>query len=65
MTPGRVCGYTATGTVGIAASGVILNTATVAVPSGLTDPDPTDNSSQVSTAVTGSDLVFKDGFEAF
>jgi uncharacterized repeat protein (TIGR01451 family) len=55
--------YTATGTVDVAASGSIVNTATVAVPSGFTDPDLTDNSSQVSTAVAQPDLIFADGFD--
>jgi uncharacterized repeat protein (TIGR01451 family) len=55
--------YMATGTVDIAANSPIVNTATVAVPSGFTDPDPSDNSSQVSTLTT-DDFIFADGFEA-
>ena len=50
---GGVLTYTATGTLATDAEGTLANTATVAVPAGVVDPDPGDNSaSDLDTLVT-------------
>ena len=48
--------FTVTGTVSAGATGTIANTANVANPSGLADPDLTDNSATDSDTITSPDL---------
>ncbi len=52
--------FTAAATVAAAATGALDNTATVAAPPGVTDPDSTDNAATDRTEVA----MFADGFES-
>ena len=49
---GSTVTYTLTGTVNAAATGTLANTATVAVPSGVTDPTPANNSATDTDTLT-------------
>ena len=49
---GATVTYTVTATINASATGALVNTATVAVPAGTTDPDPTDNSATDTDALT-------------
>jgi uncharacterized repeat protein (TIGR01451 family) len=62
--------FTLTGTVPAAATGLLVNTATVAPPPGYTDPDPSDDSSTVTDGISGvvdltvtktGDITYKGG----
>jgi uncharacterized repeat protein (TIGR01451 family) len=59
--------FTLSGTVPASATGLLVNTATVAPPAGVTDPDPTDNTSTVTDEISGVvDLtVTKTGDETY
>jgi uncharacterized repeat protein (TIGR01451 family) len=54
LATGGVVVFTLTGTVPAAATGLLVNTATVSPPPGVTDPDPSDDSSTVTDEI---DLV--------
>src|SRR5207248_646132 len=54
MRPGAVIVYTVPATVSGSATGTIVNTATVAVPAGTTDPNLANNSANDSDTVSGS-----------
>ncbi len=58
--------YTATGTVALSATGTLVNTATVAVPAGVMDPDAANNSAtDTDTLATRADLaITKDDAQA-
>ncbi|PYQ07137.1 MAG: hypothetical protein DMF82_04535, partial [Acidobacteria bacterium] len=54
---GGTATFTATGTLDISASGTLSNTATVATPSGITDPNPGNNSAtDADTIIPAADL---------
>jgi len=57
MNSGATVTYTVTGTVSATASGTLTNTATVATPSGVTDPTPGNNSATDSEPIVGPDLA--------
>jgi uncharacterized repeat protein (TIGR01451 family) len=62
---GGVVTYTATGTVSLAAGSTLENTATVAPPAGVWDPNSADNSDSVQTPVTDpAAMIFSDDFES-
>ena len=54
--------YTTTATVDPAASGTLVNTATVTVPSGMTELDPADNTASDTDTIV--EVLFADGFES-
>ncbi len=56
--------FTAEGSVSTGAVGPIENTATISVPSGTVDPEPTDNAASVTTPVFDPAEIFLDGFES-
>ena len=43
--------FTLTGTVGPAATGILVNTSSVAAPAGSSDPDPADNTASATTTI--------------
>ena len=65
LPPGAMVTYTATGTVDPAATGLLINTATVIPPMGVTDPDPINNdSTDTDHIIALADVIFADGFES-
>ncbi len=54
--------YTVSATIDPAATGWVINTATAAVPAGVTDPEPANDSATHVDAL-GPDDLFSDGFE--
>ncbi len=62
---GGVVTYTATGTVSATALSMLENTATVAPPTGVWDPNSVDNTATAETTVADpGEVIFLDGFES-
>jgi uncharacterized repeat protein (TIGR01451 family) len=60
---GGAATYTATATLDPAASGILVNTATIQCPGGVIELDPTDNTATDTDDILGNEL-FADGFES-
>lgn len=61
---GGIALFLATGIVDGAATGPIVNEATVTAPAPSFDPDPANNLDRQVTSVFGPELIFADGFES-
>ncbi|WP_223787782.1 DUF11 domain-containing protein [Marinicella meishanensis] len=55
--------FEAVGTMDVAATGTLSNTAQVIVPVGTTDTDPANNAFTLEVLMSGDDLIFADDFE--